>query len=122
MSKKRVSRVKATKQTSGPTGRSRKARPAAAELQTAPKPAATAAANRRVAKTRNLTVGQVEALRTRRGLTPDAIRKVSDKVLQRAVRRLDYPDLPRARETFRVLQERDERGVLPPNALARALT
>ena len=121
MSKKRASRVKPTKKRAGPARR-RKTRAVATPRPTTPKAGATAAAVRRVAKTRNLTVGQVEALRTRRGLTPGAIRKVPAKVLQRAIRRLDYPDLPRAREAFRLLQERDERGILPPNALARALT
>src|SRR5437762_13894862 len=78
-------------------------------------------ADRRVAKARKLTIGQVQLLQTRRGLSPEALRKVPEKVLQRAIRRLDYPDLPRAREAFRLLQERGEAGVIPPNALVHAI-
>jgi len=79
------------------------------------------AADRQVAKKRNLTVGQVKLLQARRGLTNEALRKVSDKVLQRAVRRLDYPDLPRAREAFRLLQEKSETGTVRPSGLSNAL-
>lgn len=77
--------------------------------------------DRLVAKARSLTLGQVQQLQTKRGLSNEALRKVSEETLQRAVRRLDYPDLPRAREAFRLLQEKDELGVIPPNALPNAL-
>ncbi len=79
------------------------------------------AGDRQVAKARRLTVGQVQMLCARRGLSNEALRKVPDAVLRRAVRRLDYPDLPRAREAFRLLQERDEKGAIPSNALPSAL-
>jgi photosystem II stability/assembly factor-like uncharacterized protein len=77
--------------------------------------------DRLVAKARSLTVGQVQQLQARRGLTNEALKKVPEEVLQRAVRRLDYPDLPREREAFRLLQERDEKGDIRPNALTNAL-
>jgi hypothetical protein len=63
----------------------------------------------------------VQLLQAHRGLSHAALQKVPDSVLQRAVRRLDYPDLPRAREAFRLLQEKDEKGIIPPNALPNAL-
>lgn len=75
----------------------------------------------RVATARRLTVGQVQMLQAKRGFTVKALELVPQKVLQRAVRRLDYPDLPRAREAFRLLQEKDEKGSIPPNALPNAL-
>src|SRR6266851_2850184 len=82
---------------------------------------ASTAADRRVAQARGLNTGQVQLLQAHRGLSHDALRKIPESVLRRAVRRLDYPDLPRARESFRLLQERDEKGVIPPNALQNAL-
>lgn len=78
-------------------------------------------ADGQIAKARGLTTGQVYLLATRRNLSHEALRKLPEEVLQRAVRRLDYPDLPRAREAFRLLQQRDEKGVIPPNALPNAL-
>ena len=79
------------------------------------------AADRQIAKARKLTVGEVHLLQTKRGLSHDALRQISEKVLRRAVRRLDHPDLPRAREAFRLLQQKGEGGVIPPNALPNAL-
>lgn len=79
------------------------------------------AGDRRVANQRKLTIGQIQMLQRRRGLSNEALSKVPDKVLQRAIRRLDYPDLPRAREGFRLLQQKNETGVIPPNALPNAL-
>ena len=61
--------ARATKKATTRAGRGR-ARTAAATT--------SAAVNRRVAKARNLTAGQVELLRTRRGLTPEAIRYVPE--------------------------------------------
>jgi len=78
-------------------------------------------AERRAAKAVGLTVGQVQLLQERRGLSLQALKQLPEKTLRRAVRRLDYPDLPRAREAFRLLQEKNESGVLPPNALPNAL-
>src|SRR5215217_550639 len=74
-----------------------------------------------IAQERNLTVGQARRLRSTRGLTNEALSQVPDSVLRRALRRLEYPDLPRAREAFLGLQEKNERGVIPANALLNAL-
>jgi photosystem II stability/assembly factor-like uncharacterized protein len=74
-----------------------------------------------IAQERNLTVGQARRLRSTRGLTNEALSQVPDSVLRRALRRLEYPDLPRAREAFLGLQEENERGVIPANALLNAL-
>ncbi|HEX8142853.1 MAG TPA: hypothetical protein VF553_09675 [Pyrinomonadaceae bacterium] len=79
------------------------------------------AQDRKTARSRSLTIGQVQMLQARRGMSNEALRKIPEEILQRAVRRLDYPDLPRAREAFRLLQEQDEQGVIPPNALPNAL-
>ncbi len=75
-----------------------------------------------VAEARNLTVSQVQQLRDTRSLTTEDLSLVPDNVLRRSLRRLEYPDLPRAREAFLRLQEENERGVIPPNALLNALT
>jgi photosystem II stability/assembly factor-like uncharacterized protein len=76
---------------------------------------------RTVAKLRGLTVGQVQVLKTRRGLTTQALTKIPEETLKRAVRRLDYTDLARARENFRMLQSRNEEGYVLPNSLTNAL-
>jgi hypothetical protein len=62
-----------------------------------------------IAQERNLTVGQAQRLRSTRGLTNEALSQVPDSVLRRALRRLEYPDLPREREAFLRLQEENER-------------
>jgi photosystem II stability/assembly factor-like uncharacterized protein len=76
---------------------------------------------RQIAQARNLTVGQVQRIRSTRGLTNEALSQVPDNVLRRALRRVEYPDLPRRREAFLKLQEENERGVIPANALLNAL-
>jgi hypothetical protein len=76
---------------------------------------------RDVAKLRGLTVGQVQTLQVRRGLSTQALKKIPEETLKRAVRRLDYTDLARAREYFRLIQCRDEQGIVPPNSLTNAL-
>src|SRR5215218_8981362 len=75
-----------------------------------------------VEEARNLTVGQIQRLRSTRGLTNETLSFVPDNVLRRNLLRLDYPDLPREREAFLKLQEKNERGVIPANALLNALT
>jgi photosystem II stability/assembly factor-like uncharacterized protein len=56
-----------------------------------------------------------------RGLTQAGIEALPDRSLQRALRRLDYPDAPRARLMFRLRQSRDAEGRIPPQALLSAL-
>lgn len=77
--------------------------------------------DRQVASSRGLTVEIVQLLQAKRNLSYDALGKVPEGVLKRAVRRLDYPDLARARENFRLLQERDESGQIRPNGLPNAI-
>jgi hypothetical protein len=77
--------------------------------------------NRAIAAIRRISVEQVRILRETRGLTLAAIEAMPDKSLRRAVRRLDYPDTPRAREAYRLLQARDDRGRIPTQALLGAL-
>lgn len=75
----------------------------------------------RAAQARGLTAAQVEQLRRTRGLTLEALKKIPDRALQRAVRRLEYPDLARARVAFRLLQSRDDQGAIPREAQVNAL-
>src|SRR5260370_34736316 len=75
-----------------------------------------------LAEERGLTVGQVRQLQIQRGLSLPALRALPEAALRRSVRRLEYADLPRAREAFRLLQARDERGVIPLHALADAVS
>ena len=62
---------------------------------------------------RAISVEQVRTLRQTRGLTSAGIEAIPEPTLARALRRLEYPDLPRARETYRQVQARDERGQYP---------
>ena len=75
----------------------------------------------RAAESRSITVEQVELLRDQRGLTSAGIEALPEKSLQRALRRLDYPDSPRARQLFRLQQLRDDRGQVPDQPLMKAL-
>jgi photosystem II stability/assembly factor-like uncharacterized protein len=45
-----------------------------------------------------------------------------DPAIQRALRRLSFPDLARVRETFRRRQQRDEQGLIPLGALLNAVS
>jgi hypothetical protein len=74
----------------------------------------------RLAKELNRPVDEVRVFR-QRGLTGEAIEALQDKDLQNAMRRLEYPDMPRARRAFRVSQGRDDDGQIPRQALTRAL-
>jgi hypothetical protein len=74
-----------------------------------------------VARRRNISAEQVQLLRSARGLTQSGIEELPEMALQRALRRLDYPDAPRARHMFRIQQSRDDRGQVPFQPLVRAL-
>jgi len=74
-----------------------------------------------IARQRGLTPGQVRALRLTRGLGQRALERLPENALRRAVRRLDFPDFPRAREAFRRLLQNDEDGSIPVHAVATAL-
>jgi hypothetical protein len=70
---------------------------------------------------RGLNAEQVRLLHETRGLTPEGIDVLPESALRRALRRLEYPDMPRAREAFRLLQKRDELGHVPEQAQLTAL-
>jgi hypothetical protein len=73
-----------------------------------------------ISKKRGITNEQVAILRQMRGLTNEALEKISTGRLRRSVRRLDYPDMPRARQAFRLLSLKDEIGNVSPGGLALA--
>jgi hypothetical protein len=78
-------------------------------------------ADRRVANKRGLLAEQVGRLREIRGLTDAGFAKIPLAKLRRAVKRLDIYDLPRAREAFRLMTQKDDAGLVAPNGLAHAL-
>jgi hypothetical protein len=63
---------------------------------------------REIASARGLDVHTVEALMRARALTADSIRALPEAAMRRALRRLNYPDLPIAREQFRALHLRSD--------------
>lgn len=65
---------------------------------------------------RGLSNEQIALLADLRGLTPNALASISEGKLRRAVRRIEFPDMPRARERFRRLQSKDEQGRAPSPA------
>ena len=64
---------------------------------------------------------QVLLLQESRGLTREAIERLPEGAYRRSVRRLDYPDLPRARLAFRLLQAQGDNGAIPPQPVVTAL-
>ncbi|MDN5857458.1 MAG: hypothetical protein L0H84_02440 [Pseudonocardia sp.] len=74
-----------------------------------------------LARSKSISVEQVELLRASRGATYETLDGLSDAAVRRAIRRLSYPDMPRERTRFRNLQERGDDGTVPPDALATAL-
>jgi photosystem II stability/assembly factor-like uncharacterized protein len=56
-----------------------------------------------------------------RGMSTAAVHEIPETALRRAVRRLEYPDLARAREAFRLRQSVDDEGRLPAGALPNAV-
>src|SRR5712692_4709476 len=76
--------------------------------------------DRRIAETRQLTLGQIAQFKALRGFTNAALTEMPEAVLTRVVRRFEYPDLPRQRALFRYRQARDERRQVRANALGRA--
>jgi hypothetical protein len=75
----------------------------------------------RVAQRRRISVEQVQLLRSQRGLTEAGIERLPEVALKSALRRLDYPDSPRARLMYRLDQSRDDRDSLPRQPLVAAL-
>jgi hypothetical protein len=70
---------------------------------------------------RGLNAEQAQLLHETRGLTSAALEAIPETSLRRALRRLEYPDMPRAREVYRLVQGRDERGRFPEQPQLTAL-
>src|SRR4051794_34690573 len=75
----------------------------------------------RAAADRGLNEDLAAELRRTRGLTSTTLRELPERALNRAVRRLDYPDLARRREAFRLRTALDDEGRVPRGALPVAL-
>ncbi|HEX7441882.1 MAG TPA: hypothetical protein VF319_17490 [Caldimonas sp.] len=73
-----------------------------------------------LAQSRSISVEQVRLLRESRGTTNDTLQALPETDLRRALRRLNYPDLPRARHALLLAQARDDDGQIAPNALGNA--
>lgn len=74
-----------------------------------------------LAQAREISVEQIQYLRSNRGTTNDTLSRLPREVLIRALIRVDYPDLPAARAEFRLQQALGDDGALPPpHALGRA--
>lgn len=74
-----------------------------------------------LASIRNISVEQLRLLRQTRGTTNDTLERLPEAGMRRAIRRLNYPDMPRARQEFRAAQARNDDGRIPANALGKAL-
>jgi hypothetical protein len=79
-----------------------------------------AISNESLASARKISVEQVQLLQKTRGTTNETLEKMPQGALLRAIRRLNYPDMPRARHAFLLVQARDDQGRIPPNAIAKA--
>lgn len=74
-----------------------------------------------LADAKEISVEQVRLLKASRGATNDTLEGLPTVAVRRALRRLNYPDLPRQRVNFRLEQQRGEDGTVPPHALGVAL-
>jgi photosystem II stability/assembly factor-like uncharacterized protein len=81
----------------------------------------TLSADEGLATSRGISVEQVQTLRQTRGLTTAGIEAIPEAALARALRRLEYPDLPRARDLYRRRQAGDQRGQYPVRAMLNAV-
>jgi hypothetical protein len=72
-------------------------------------------------KLRGITKGQVRQLTMRRGVSNETIAAMPDDVLKRTLGRLQYHDLPRARQAFRAAQSRSPTGQIPLYSMYHAL-
>ncbi|MCZ0982125.1 hypothetical protein O1L60_33285 [Streptomyces diastatochromogenes] len=73
-----------------------------------------------LAQAKDISVEQVRLLRRSRGATNETLDGLPVTAVRRALRRLDYPDLPNARVLFRYEQERGDDGTVPPHAQGTA--
>src|SRR5688572_25311169 len=70
-----------------------------------------------VARERELSPDQVERLCSSRGMRWSDVLPMSESDLRRSLRRQEFPGLARDRAAFSRLQESDEQGVIPPEAV-----
>lgn len=75
-----------------------------------------------LARDKNISVEQLHLLRESRGTTNDSLAGLPEAALRRAIRRIDYPDMPRLRAQFRLEQQRDDDGRIAPDALIAAVS
>lgn len=75
-----------------------------------------------LAAKRGLSIELIRSLRQTRGTSNDSLEQLPEGGLRRALRRLSYPDLARARAEHQRKQSRGDDGRIPSNALARAVT
>ena len=74
-----------------------------------------------LARAKGIRIEQVPLLRRSRGATNETLHGLSDAAIRRALRRLNYPDLPNARRLFRLEQARGDDGTVPAHAQGTAL-
>lgn len=74
-----------------------------------------------LAKQFRIPLEQIQQLHIARGFSAESLERLPLQKLPRVLRRLQYLDLPYARAAFRILQEKDERKQIPPNALSIAV-
>ena len=74
-----------------------------------------------LASKRGLSVEMVQLLRQTRGTSNESLEAVPEGALRRALRRLNYPDLARARQQHLLKQSRGDDGQVPEHALASAV-
>ena len=70
-----------------------------------------------LARRKNIPVELVTVLRQTRGATNETLDGLSEAAIRRAIRRINYPDMPRARQVFRAAQARNDDGRIPPLSL-----
>jgi len=75
----------------------------------------------RAARALNIEPEIVRELEITRAIDPDRLAEAGEYLLERVLRRMQYTDLVTARERFRQRQQRTEEGVVPENALSKAL-
>src|SRR5260370_1282235 len=74
-----------------------------------------------IAEKQGITTGQLRQIMLRRGLSGVMLKALPSAVVRRTLARLQYHDLPRAREDFRRAPSLDTSGQIVPQAMHQAL-
>lgn len=77
--------------------------------------------HRRVAAALGITPEQVRDLEEAKGVRPESLLETSEERLRTMLLRVQFGNLPAARDAFRRLQEENESGYIPPEGLTNAL-